>query len=59
MRCKCGEPLTTYDMTVKRRIQLETGQIIEVHEDLCNKCRRSWDEIVFDIEDKDEEEELS
>jgi len=38
-RCKCGEMLSTYDMTRKSRIQLEDGQIIEIYEDLCSKCR--------------------
>lgn len=50
MRCKCGEMLTTYDMGIKRRMTLETGAVIEIHEDLCGKCRKSWDSLLDDEE---------
>lgn len=56
MRCKCGERLTPYDMAVKKKVQLESGKIIEIHEDLCSKCRKSWDSLLDDEESDNMEE---
>lgn len=39
-RCKaCDSILSVYDMTVKRKIKLDNGNIKEVYEDLCGRCR--------------------
>lgn len=39
MRCKCCNGLMRETASLTRTVKLETGQEIEVDEDLCKNCR--------------------